>query len=106
MFLEGETALEIGFGTVVGQEFSRMRVHDGLALEGPNVSMPYFFDYRSEAAKDGVDGWSVTRSSVDQINEIMGVRAKDARIEGFQFHPESIFTHTGHDLLKNFLTRH
>jgi N-acyl-D-amino-acid deacylase len=48
-----------------------MRVHDGLALEGPNVSMPYFFDFRAEAAKDKVDGWSVTRSNVDQMNEIM-----------------------------------
>jgi hypothetical protein len=65
---EGRT--QANFGTVVGQEFSRMRVHDGLALEGPNVSMPYFFDYRSEAAKDGVDGWSVTRSTPEQINSI------------------------------------
>jgi hypothetical protein len=65
---DGKT--QANFGTVVGQEFARMRVHDGLALEGPNVSMPYFFDYRTEAAKDGVDGWSVTRSSVEQLNEI------------------------------------
>ncbi len=61
---------QANFGTVVGQEFARMRVHDGLALEGPNVSMPYFFDYRIDAAKDGVDGWSVTRSTLDQMNQI------------------------------------
>jgi len=61
---------QANYGTVVGQEFARMRVHDGLKLEGPNVSMPDFFKYRIEAAKDGVDGWSVTRSSVDQMNEI------------------------------------
>lgn len=65
---EGET--QANFGTVVGQEFARMRVHDGLALEGPDISMPYFFDYRSAAVEDGIDGWSVTRSSVDQLNEI------------------------------------
>ena len=47
-----------------------MRVHDGLKLVGPNISMPYFFDFRTKAAGDGVDGWSVTRSSVDQMNEI------------------------------------
>jgi anthranilate synthase/aminodeoxychorismate synthase-like glutamine amidotransferase len=35
--------------------------------------------------------------------EIMGVRAKDARIEGFQFHPESILTPEGGKLLANFL---
>ena len=50
---------QANFGTVVGQEFARMKVHDGIKLEGPNISMPYLFDYRAEAAKDGVDGWSV-----------------------------------------------
>lgn len=61
---------QANYGTVIGQEIARMRVHDGLKLEGPNVSMPDFFKYRIEAAKDGVDGWSVTRSSVDEMNEI------------------------------------
>jgi anthranilate/para-aminobenzoate synthase component II len=36
----------------------------------------------------------------------MGFRHREYPIEGVQFHPESIFTHTGHDLLNNFLTRH
>ena len=39
--------------------------------------------------------------------EIMGVRhtgfAQDVRIEGVQFHPESILTEHGHAMLKNFL---
>jgi len=65
-----ENRTQANFGTVIGQEFARMRVHDGLKLEGPNVSMPYFFDYRAEAAEDGVDGWSVTRSDVDEMNAI------------------------------------
>ncbi len=69
-YAEREGNRQANFGTVVGQEFARMRVHDGLALEGPNVSMPYFFDYRIDAAEDGVDGWSVTRSTLDQMNEI------------------------------------
>ena len=65
-----ENRTQANFGTVIGQEFARMRVHDGLKLEGPNVSMPYFFDYRAAAAEDGVDGWSVTRSDVDEMNAI------------------------------------
>ncbi len=37
--------------------------------------------------------------------EIMGVRHKTLDIEGVQFHPESILTEHGHDLLRNFLQR-
>jgi len=35
--------------------------------------------------------------------EIMGVRHKELAVEGLQFHPESILTEHGHQLLKNFL---
>lgn len=37
--------------------------------------------------------------------EIMGVRHQSLDIEGVQFHPESILTHSGHELLANFLNR-
>ena len=35
--------------------------------------------------------------------EIMGVRHKTLKVEGVQFHPESILTEYGHELLANFL---
>ena len=38
--------------------------------------------------------------------EIMGVRHREFAIEGVQFHPESILTDAGHDLLRNFLREH
>ncbi len=37
-------------------------------------------------------------------NEIMGLRHKEHMIEAVQFHPESILTKHGKDLLKNFIT--
>jgi anthranilate synthase component 2 len=37
--------------------------------------------------------------------EIMGVRHKALAVEGLQFHPESILTEYGHELLENFLNR-
>lgn len=35
--------------------------------------------------------------------EVMGVRHRDLPVEGVQFHPESILTEKGHELLANFL---
>ena len=45
--------------------------------------------------------WTVNDDG--SIDEIMGVRHKKLAIEGVQFHPESILTEHGHDLLRNFL---
>jgi anthranilate synthase component II len=46
-----------------------------------------------------------TQDEQGNIDEIMGVRHKTLDIEGVQFHPESILTEHGHDLLRNFLER-
>jgi anthranilate synthase/aminodeoxychorismate synthase-like glutamine amidotransferase len=42
----------------------------------------------------------ITATSGDVV---MGIRHRSLPIEGVQFHPESILTETGHDLLRNFL---
>lgn len=39
------------------------------------------------------------------IEEIMGVRHRSLDVEGVQFHPESILSEAGHELLANFLRR-
>jgi anthranilate synthase component 2 len=44
-----------------------------------------------------------TQNEAGEFDEIMGVRHKTLDIEGVQFHPESILTEHGHELLRNFL---
>lgn len=46
-----------------------------------------------------------TQTADGQMDEIMGLRHRELDIEGVQFHPESILTEHGHDLLKNFLNK-
>lgn len=48
-----------------------------------------------------VTAW--TENADGSLDEIMGLRHKTLPIEGVQFHPESILTHQGHALLRNFL---
>ena len=48
-----------------------------------------------------VTAW--TEHDDGSLDEIMGIRHKEYSVEGVQFHPESILTEHGHDLLKNFL---
>ena len=48
-----------------------------------------------------ITAWTQTENG--EMDEIMGVRHKSMNVEGVQFHPESILTEHGHDLLNNFL---
>lgn len=50
-----------------------------------------------------VSAWTIRDDG--SHGEIMGVRHRALDVEGVQFHPESILTRSGHDLLRNFLGR-
>ena len=49
------------------------------------------------------DVLEVTARSADGV--VMGVRHRSHDVEGVQFHPESILTASGHDLMRNWLRR-
>ena len=48
-----------------------------------------------------ITAWTKTDSG--ELEEIMGVRHRSLALEGVQFHPESIMTDHGHDMLQQFL---
>ncbi len=61
---------------------------------------------KKETLPDCFEVTAWTENPDGSIDEIMGVRHKTLPIEGVQFHPESILTEQGHQLLKNFLDAH
>ena len=69
----------MNYGQVVSQEMVRMIVHDGIEIPEP-VDANEVFELRAKAAKeDGVEGWSVSVSDLDQINEITRILDENLR---------------------------
>ena len=91
--MHGKTSLVYHNGTGVfsGIEspFSATRYHS-LVVE--KESLPECFE---------ITAW--TQHDDGSFDEIMGLRHKELAVEGVQFHPESILTNYGHELLNNFL---
>ncbi|KFN48279.1 anthranilate synthase component II [Arenimonas metalli] len=58
---------------------------------------------RKESLPDCLEVTAWTENEDGSIDEIMGLRHKTLAVEGVQFHPESILTQHGHDMLRNFI---
>ncbi len=56
-----------------------------------------------ESLPDCLEITAWTEAEDGGVDEIMGLRHRELAVEGVQFHPESILTAHGHDLLRNFL---
>ncbi len=75
-------------------------------LKNPYVATRYHsLVIEKQSLPDCLEITAWTENADGSMDEIMGVRHKEYDIEGVQFHPESILTEYGHDLLRNFLKR-
>ncbi|MCX7033796.1 MAG: aminodeoxychorismate/anthranilate synthase component II [Arenimonas sp.] len=59
---------------------------------------------RRETLPDCLEITAWTENEDGSMDEIMGLRHRTLPVEGVQFHPESILTEHGHDMLRNFLS--
>lgn len=62
---------QVNYGTTVGMNLVRMLVHDPEVKINEPVDASNGGGYINESAKDGVQGWSLTRSSIPQMNQVM-----------------------------------
>lgn len=79
---------DTGVFSKLDNPFQATRYHS-LVIE--KESLPDCLEITAWTEKDG------------EMDEIMGVRHRELDVQGVQFHPESILTEHGHDMLRNFL---
>jgi len=80
-------------------------VFDG--LESPlNATRYHSLVAEQETLPDCFEVTAWTNDESGSIEEIMGVRHRTLNVEGVQFHPESILTEHGHQMLNTFLQEH
>jgi len=81
--------------------------NQGLFLQLPNpfeATRYHSLVVERSSLPDCLEMTAWTEHADGSIDEIMGLRHRTLAVAGVQFHPESILTRCGHDLLRNFLT--
>jgi anthranilate synthase/aminodeoxychorismate synthase-like glutamine amidotransferase len=79
--------------------------HDGKGvLEGLPNPFPAIRYHSLAVMREGLPG-SLEVTAWTENGIIMGLRHREYPVEGVQFHPESIMTEVGKDILRNFLSR-
>jgi len=78
--------------------------HDGLSIYGGVPSPFEATRYHSLVVERSTLPDCLEISAETREGEIMGLRHKEYAVEGVQFHPESILTSEGKNILSNFLT--
>ena len=73
------TGWQINYGTTASLSLARMMVHDPEVVIDEPVDASILNRYLDQAGWDGVNGWSVTRSDVGQMNAVMAQLDEDLR---------------------------
>jgi len=93
--------------TIMHGKTSMVRHHDVGVFQGlknPLEATRYHsLVIAADTLPDCLEVTAWTEDENGELDEIMGVRHKTLAIEGVQFHPESILTECGHEMLRNFL---
>lgn len=79
--------------------------HDGTGVFAGLPSPFTATRYHSLAATTGTWPDELVISAHSEDGTVMGVRHRELDVEGVQFHPESVLTERGNDLLQNFLAK-
>jgi len=76
---KAKTGWQVNYGTAASLLFVRMAVHDPeVGLDVP-IDMSTIRPFIAKAAADGVQGWAETRSSIEDMNQIMQILDEDLR---------------------------
>lgn len=73
--------------------------------QGYQVTRYHSLIVERDSLPDCLEVTAWTQNADGGPDEIMGLQHRTLAVEGVQFHPESIMTRHGHDLLQNFLSR-
>lgn len=107
----GHQCIGAAWGAVVGRSrhprhgMTSEIQHDGRGVYAGIPSPFRATRYHSLAIQAGTIPPTLEVSAVADDGEIMGVRHRQHPVEGVQFHPESVLTEHGYDLLRNFMAR-
>lgn len=97
-------AKQVMHGKVSAMHHSNTGVFQG--LNNPfNATRYHSLVIEQSSLPEDLEVTAWTESASGELDEIMGVRHRNYDIEGVQFHPESILSEHGHQLLQNFLNR-
>ena len=111
----GHQCIGAAFGATVGPageiRHGKMSAieHDGEGLfegidQGFEATRYHSLIVEPDTMPDELQATAWTDRADGQGRVLMGLRHRDYVVEGVQFHPESIMTKAGHDLLRNFLS--